>query len=148
MRMPNSQYTEQRFIIPNVVCVDATPTISTYPGHTMSSRQATKQEGGSNQSSDSPNKEKVTFDDGPIPDGGYSWVIVVCQFVSQMATWGMITPYGVFISWFVSQNTFPGATSIQFGWIAGLLGAAVFGMSPISNYISKLLPLRGQFHIY
>jgi len=94
--------------------------------------------------SEKKHTETVTFDDGPIPDGGYSWVIVVCQFISQMATWGMVSPYGVFISWFISQNTYPGATATQFGWIGGILGTVVFGMSPLSNYISKLLPLKGR----
>ena len=88
--------------------------------------------------------ETVTFDDGPIPDGGYSWVILLCHTTSQMAAWGMICPFGVFISWFVSQGTYPGATATQFGWISGIFYIVVFGMSPLSNYITKLLPLKGQ----
>jgi hypothetical protein len=35
--------------------------------------------------------EKVVFDHGPIPDGEYGWIIVLCQFFSQMVTWGMMT---------------------------------------------------------
>ena len=90
-------------------------------------------------------KEIAIFDDGPIPDGGYGWVVVVCQFVSQMATWGMMSTYGVFLSWFLGQGTFPGSTQIELGWIAGIFGSVVFAMSPASNYLSKLLPLRGMF---
>jgi hypothetical protein len=148
MSIPTKKANDQILTIRDVENGDATPTMSIDSNHSGSSRQAIKQEGGSEKNSDGTHKETVTFDDGPIPDGGYSWVIVVCQFISQMATWGIMSPYGVFISWFISQNSYPGATLIQFGWIAGLVGSVVFAMSPLSNYISKLLPLRGTSHMY
>jgi hypothetical protein len=34
--------------------------------------------------------EMVMFEQGPIPDGGYGWAIVLCQFFSQFATGGMM----------------------------------------------------------
>ena len=148
IKKPNVQFTEPRLTIRDVENGDGVSTLGSDSIHSVSSRQAIKQESGSDENPGCPHKEKVTFNDGPIPDGGYSCVIVACRFISQMATWEMVSPYGIFISWFISQNTYPGATSIQFGWIAGLFGAVVFAMSPLSNYISKLLPLRGQSHMY
>jgi hypothetical protein len=138
----NPLVTAQQCTIQDMENGDALSARNSSSSLSRASSQATKREEHANQNLDSPHKETITFDDGPIPDGGYSWVIIVCQFISQMATWGMISPYGVFTSWFTSQGTYPGATSIQFGWIAGTFGAVVFSMSPLSNYISKLLPLR------
>src|SRR5450631_2102962 len=83
MKKADSQLTEPRCTIRDVENGDAIPTPTRDSSHSMSSRQATKEEGGSDQNSGNPHKEKITFDDGPIPDGGYSWVIVVCQFISQ-----------------------------------------------------------------
>ncbi|KIM26023.1 hypothetical protein M408DRAFT_330808 [Serendipita vermifera MAFF 305830] len=85
--------------------------------------------------------EKIVFDDGPIPDGGFGWVIVICQFFSQMATWGMLTTYGVYTSWFIQERTFEGP-NIQYAWIAGLGVSIAFFISPLTSYLCKLLPLR------
>ncbi|KIM30808.1 hypothetical protein M408DRAFT_270914 [Serendipita vermifera MAFF 305830] len=115
--------------------MDATPQAQT-------KLKSQSKEGRDTNQSTRKRKEIVIIDEGPIPDGGYSWVIVLCQFVGQMATWGMLTTYGVFISWFQGQNSFPGATQIEFGWVAGICFCVVFGISPASNYLSKLLPLR------
>jgi hypothetical protein len=149
MAVPMKKANDQFLTIREVENGDATPTLASIDSsRSVSSRQAIQQESGSDKSSNTPPKEIVTFDEGPIPDGGYSWVVVVCQFISQMATWGIVSPYGVFISWFIGQNTYPGATSIQFGWIGGLFACVVFAMSPLSNYIGKLLPLRGLSRMY
>ncbi|CAG7846083.1 Probable transporter MCH2 [Serendipita indica DSM 11827] len=90
----------------------------------------------------SKNGEVVVLEPGPIPDGGYGWVIVVLQFVSQAATWGMMTVYGVFLSWFQEHHTFGNEPPVSFGWIAGTAISTGFLFSPLTAYVCKLLPLR------
>ncbi|KAG8818718.1 hypothetical protein FRC19_010368 [Serendipita sp. 401] len=85
--------------------------------------------------------ESIVFVDGPIPDGGYGWIIVICQFFSQLATWGMFTVYGVLISWFTQNHTFGNTPPIMFAWIAGFGVSTAFWVSPLTSYMSKLFPL-------
>ncbi|KAG8816017.1 hypothetical protein FRC17_000499 [Serendipita sp. 399] len=91
--------------------------------------------------------ESVVFVDGPIPDGGYGWIIVICQFFSQVATWGMMTVYGVLISWFTQKKTFGDTPPIMFAWVAGIGVSTAFWVSPLTSYMSKLFSLRVNLFI-
>lgn len=102
---------------------------------------ATVKEAASPEQAVDDKAERVIFEPGPIPDGGYGWVIVLCQFFSQLATWGMLTVYGVYISWFKQHNTYPGA-SVEYAWIAGAGASSAFFISPLTSYLCKRLPLR------
>ncbi|KZS88638.1 MFS general substrate transporter [Sistotremastrum niveocremeum HHB9708] len=81
------------------------------------------------------------LDDGP-PDGGYGWVVAVCQFFINFATWGYASAYGVFLSFYRETNFFPGATDIEFALIGGLLLSVAFLTSPLSNFLSKTYGFR------
>ncbi|CAG8617555.1 2089_t:CDS:2 [Acaulospora colombiana] len=59
--------------------------------------------------------EKVVFDQGPIPDGEYGWII--------------------------QHDTYPGA-SVQYAWVAGVAVSSAFSISPFTSYLCKRLPLR------
>ncbi|SCU91267.1 LANO_0D11210g1_1 [Lachancea nothofagi CBS 11611] len=57
----------------------------------------------------------------PPPDGGYGWVCCVCVAMMNFATWGPNTCYGIFLSYFLSSNYFPGATPTDFAIIGGIV---------------------------
>lgn len=55
------------------------------------------------------------------PDGGYGWVCCLCAFVILFSTWGNNSAFGVYLSFYVDNDVFPGATRMDFAWIAGLI---------------------------
>jgi len=54
------------------------------------------------------------------PDGGYGWVCVACCFLINAHTWGINSSYGVFLSYYLANNYYPGATSLEFAFVGGL----------------------------
>ncbi|KAF2436273.1 MFS general substrate transporter [Tothia fuscella] len=71
------------------------------------------------------------------PDGGYGWVIVGCNFTINCFTWGVISAYGVTLSYYLDNNVFPGASSLDYALIGGLnFGVAMLAASPV-NWITR-----------
>lgn len=52
-----------------------------------------------------------------FPDGGYGWVVVGCMFATNLVTWGINSSFGVFLSFYVENDYFPGATQLQFAFV-------------------------------
>lgn len=85
----------------------------------------------------------VTQDDKPyFPDGGYGWVVIGCMFFSNMVTWGINSSFGVFLSFYLQNDYFPGATPLQFAFVGGLSLSLSMAVGPISNYLSKAYGFR------
>ncbi|KIJ46137.1 hypothetical protein M422DRAFT_46225 [Sphaerobolus stellatus SS14] len=71
------------------------------------------------------------------PDGGYGWIIVICAFWANAVTWGVNSAFGVYLSFYTTNNFFPGATNIDFAFIGGLSVGCAMLIAPIANYLSK-----------
>ncbi|SCU77291.1 LAME_0A00518g1_1 [Lachancea meyersii CBS 8951] len=61
----------------------------------------------------------------PPPDGGYGWVCCTSVALMNFATWGPNTCYGIFLSYFLSSDYFPGATPTDFA----IIGSIVIGLT-------------------
>ncbi|KAH8808397.1 MFS transporter-like protein [Xylogone sp. PMI_703] len=72
------------------------------------------------------------------PDGGYGWVCVACVFFINMSTWGLNSSYGVFLAHYLSNNTFPGATALDYAFVGGLSIAVALAVSPASTLCTRL----------
>lgn len=68
----------------------------------------------------------------PPPDGGYGWVCCFCVVVMNFATWGPNTSYGIFLSYFLTADYFPGATATDFALIGGLIIGLTMFLLPVS----------------
>lgn len=55
------------------------------------------------------------------PDGGRAWLIAVGAMFSHFATWGTNASYGVFLSFYISHNTFVDATDNDFALIGSIV---------------------------
>ncbi|EJU02339.1 MFS general substrate transporter [Dacryopinax primogenitus] len=77
-----------------------------------------------------------------IPDGGYGWVVCLCQFFINTCTWGPITSFGVFLSFYRVNDFFPGANDIEYAFVAGLALSLPLFVSPLSNYLTSRLGLK------
>jgi MFS family permease len=94
-------------------------------------------------------------DDEP-PDGGYGWVCVIVCFMINAHTWGINSviatvfykpsnhsqAYGVFLAYYLSSNTFPGATRTQFAFIGGLSVSSALLLSPLATFSARRLGTR------
>lgn len=76
------------------------------------------------------------------PDGGYGWVCVVCCFLINAHTWGINSSYGVFLSYYLANNYYPGATSLEYAFIGGLSISQALLVSPIATTTTRLFSTR------
>jgi MFS family permease len=84
------------------------------------------------------------------PDGGIAWLYVVCCFLINAHTWGInsvcllgLSPislranfsqsYGVFLAHYLSNNTFPGASPLEYAFIGGLSISMALAVSPVAT---------------
>ncbi|KAM0805677.1 MFS transporter-like protein [Usnea florida] len=76
------------------------------------------------------------------PDGGYGWVCVVCIFFINAHTWGFNFAYGIFLDFFLANDLYPGATSLDYALIGGLSTSMSLVITPLINTSSRRLGLR------
>lgn len=81
-------------------------------------------------------EEKKEVDEPP--DGGYGWVCVACCFLINAHTWGINSSYGVFLSYYLDNNYYPGATSLEFAFVGGLSISQALFVSPLATYITRV----------
>lgn len=53
----------------------------------------------------------------PPPDGGYGWVCTVAAATINAHSWSFNLAYAVFLTHYLKNNTFPGATSFQYALV-------------------------------
>lgn len=81
------------------------------------------------------------------PDGGYGWVCTFCAGVIYFATWGSNSAFGVYLAFYINNETFPGSTSMDFAWIAGLIVFTAQLFSPVALTLDKLIGLKPTMSI-
>ncbi|KAJ5595376.1 uncharacterized protein N7459_001584 [Penicillium hispanicum] len=88
-----------------------------------------------------PNSEDKNERDVP-PDGGYGWVCVACVFWINAHTWGINSSYGVFLSYYLSNNVFPNATSLSYAFTGGLSISCALLVAPLATYLIHVFGTR------
>ncbi|CCK72003.1 MCT family MFS transporter KNAG_0I02170 [Huiozyma naganishii CBS 8797] len=76
------------------------------------------------------------------PDKGYAWVVVFSVFLVMFNTWGCNAAFGVFLSFFLSNGTFKGATKYDYALIAGLPVALGQGLAPLSMITMRIIGIK------
>ncbi|KAJ9627744.1 hypothetical protein H2203_002957 [Taxawa tesnikishii (nom. ined.)] len=78
----------------------------------------------------------------PAPNGGYGWVCVACCAFINAHTWGLNSSYGVFLSYYLANNVFPGATSLEFAFVGSLSIACALLVSPVATITTRKFGTR------
>ncbi|KAH0365148.1 putative monocarboxylate transporter, partial [Aureobasidium melanogenum] len=78
----------------------------------------------------------------PAPNGGYGWVCVVCVALINGHTWGLNSSYGVFLSYYLANNVFPGATYLEFAFVGSLSIACALLVSPVATIFTRKFGTR------
>ncbi|PWY65703.1 MFS transporter [Aspergillus heteromorphus CBS 117.55] len=89
-------------------------------------------ENGDEESRSSTSKQDLNIGGDIPPDGGYGWVIVACVFWLQVNTWGINGSYGVFLSYYLTNNIYPNTSSLAFAFIGGLAIGCAYLMAPVT----------------
>jgi len=74
---------------------------------------------------------------GDCPEGGYGWVCVACVFAINSFTWGVVAAYGVFLSYYLSQNYFLEAQARDYAFIGGLNFGVAMIAAPLVTVVAK-----------
>ncbi|KAK6455913.1 major facilitator superfamily domain-containing protein [Scheffersomyces xylosifermentans] len=78
----------------------------------------------------------------PRMDGGYGWVIVFSAFLISTSTWGLNSSFGIYFSYYLNNNTFEGATRVDYAAIGGISFGLGLVFAPIINYIQGWIGTR------
>ncbi|KAH7312498.1 putative MFS transporter [Stachybotrys elegans] len=73
----------------------------------------------------------------PPPNGGYGWVCTICVALINAHTWGINASYGVFLAHYLSTDTYPGATYLQYAFVGGLSISCALLVSPIATLSTR-----------
>ncbi|MCJ1352164.1 MAG: hypothetical protein MMC33_002148 [Icmadophila ericetorum] len=91
--------------------------------------------------SEQPGSEQVNKVDN-LPDGGYGWVCVVCVALVNAHTWGINSSYGVFLAHYLANNTYPGASYLEYAFVGGLSISMALLVSPVATYTTRTFGTR------
>lgn len=83
----------------------------------------------------------VKFNEPPV-DKGYAWVVALCGTLAIFATWGANAGYGIFLNYYLSNNTFPGATKYDFALIGSLVFFCGLALSPVAALLYNVFGFR------
>lgn len=92
-------------------------------------------------------EKKINYDSEKqvVPEekeGGYGWVIVFAVFLLNFATWGMNSGFAVYFSYYLNNNTFAGASRIDYSVIGGCAFGVGLFFAPIINYIQGIIGIK------
>lgn len=76
------------------------------------------------------------------PDGGYGWVCAFCVFLAMFSTWGCNSGFGVFLGFYLNNDTYPGATKYDYALIAGLTVFFGQGFSPFAMVLMRVIGMK------
>ncbi|KAL1306614.1 hypothetical protein AAFC00_005295 [Neodothiora populina] len=87
----------------------------------------------------SPVATKVLDD---VPEGGYGWICVLAVGIINCFVWGQAASYGVYLSYYLANDTFHDATSFDYAVIGGLEFAVALFIAPLVTITTRTLGTR------
>ncbi|KAH7142672.1 major facilitator superfamily domain-containing protein [Dactylonectria estremocensis] len=69
----------------------------------------------------------------PAPDGCYGWVVTACVAIVNGHSWGINAAYSVFLAHYLANETFSGATHLEYAFVGSLSIGCTFLISPLAT---------------
>ncbi|KAK5467748.1 hypothetical protein LTS15_000721 [Exophiala xenobiotica] len=76
------------------------------------------------------------------PDGGYGWVCLACCFASNCFTWGIVSSYGVYLSYYLTEDIFPQSTPLDYAFIGSLNFGVAMVVAPLVTRLVRSFGIR------
>lgn len=119
-----------------------------YSGNDATSPNAASQDGDTLNQVASAEAQIVVPTPADIPpNGGYGWVCVAVVALINAHTWGINSSYGVFLAYYLSHDTFHGASTLDFAFVGGLSIAMALLISPVATIAVRILGTRTTLFI-
>jgi MFS family permease len=83
----------------------------------------------------------------PPPNGGYGWVCTICCATINAHTWGLNSSYGVFLAHYLANNTFPGASYLEYAFVGSLSISCAMLVSPMATFTTRVYGTRTTLFI-
>ncbi|OBA19133.1 MFS general substrate transporter [Metschnikowia bicuspidata var. bicuspidata NRRL YB-4993] len=77
-----------------------------------------------------------------IPDGGYGWFIVLACFLLNFNTWGANSGFAVYLSTYLNEDTFDGASKYDYALIGGMTFGVGLVFAPVVNWTQGKLGIQ------
>ncbi|RCK56358.1 putative transporter MCH2 [Candida viswanathii] len=79
----------------------------------------------------------------PDIDGGYAWVICFACLLLNFNTWGGNSGFAIYFSTYLSQQTYAGATKMDYAYIGGIAFGVGTVFAPFINVLLGVIGFRG-----
>lgn len=76
------------------------------------------------------------------PDGGYGWVCCLCVTLIMFSTWGCNSGFGVFLAYYLNNNTFLDATKYDYALIAGITVCLGQGLALVAMIAMRVVGFK------
>lgn len=86
-----------------------------------------------NQVAAPDNTTNVPANPPPPPNGGYGWVCTACVATINGHSWGLNSSYGVFLAYYLANDVYPGATSLEYAFVGSLSFSCALLISPLAT---------------
>ncbi|CAH0048316.1 unnamed protein product [Clonostachys solani] len=86
-----------------------------------------------NQVTAPDNATNVPANPPPPPNGGYGWVCTACVATINGHSWGLNSSYGVFLAYYLANDVYPGATSLEYAFVGSLSFSCALLISPLAT---------------
>jgi hypothetical protein len=77
----------------------------------------------------------------------YGWVCTAAVFCINAHTWGLNSAYGVFLAHYIADQTFPGASRLDYAFVGGLSISQAMLLSPLATACIRLYGTRNTLFI-
>ncbi|VEU21893.1 DEKNAAC102811 [Brettanomyces naardenensis] len=78
----------------------------------------------------------------PPVDKGYAWAVCFAEFLAICTTWGSTTSFGVFISYWLNNNTFVGADPLNYALSSSITVFLAQALAPVSMILFNMIGLK------
>lgn len=78
----------------------------------------------------------------PPKDKGIAWIMAICACLAIFSTWGSNASYGVFLNYYMANETFANASKYDYALIGGLVMFCAQFLAPIAALAYKIVGFR------
>ncbi|KAG7849044.1 hypothetical protein KL941_001862 [Ogataea angusta] len=79
---------------------------------------------------------------GPPKDKGYAWVVCAATLLLFMATWGANSCYGVFLDYWLQNETYPGASSADYALVGSIALGLAMMLAPLAQMTAAVIGMQ------